>query len=210
MTEDVEDLLDKQDYEMMNCLGIASTIQKGWRKLHSTFGGVGLFNLSTEQLIERINLLQQHYENGTLLSSKLSTSLAYLQLQLGTNVCPFDLEYDKWSHFAPLSWVKMLWRTLHVCGFQLHLRYDEIPLPRSNDKVIMELAMEMNLDKEMLKSIARVRGFSNVIFLSNIVTADGKFVEEFARNKSDYVIRSHLAFPKEDPVDSDWESSHIF
>ena len=119
--EDVEELLDKQEYQMVNCLGIASTISKGWRKLHSTFGGVGLFNLSTEQLIERINLLQQHYENGTLLSSKLSASLACLQLQLGTNVCPFDLEYDKWSHFAPLSWVKMLWRTLHVCGFQLHL-----------------------------------------------------------------------------------------
>ena len=46
-----------------------------------------------------------------------------------------------------------------MCGFELHLRYDEIPLPRRNDKVIMELAMEMIADKEMLKTIARVRGF---------------------------------------------------
>ena len=110
--EDIDHLLDKQDYETMNCLGVASTITRGRRKLHSTFGGIGLFDINDEQTIERLNLLQQHYETGSILSQKLSISLAYLQIQLGTNVCPFDLDYDTWSHFAPLSWVKMMWRAL--------------------------------------------------------------------------------------------------
>ena len=209
MTNDIEEadiLLDKQDHETMNCLGIASTIKKGWRKLHSTFGGVGLFNFIDEQLIERLNLLQQHYENGSLLSKKLSISLAYLQLQLGTNVCPFDLDYDRWSLFAPLSWVKMLWRTLHVCGFELHLRYDEMTFPRRRDRIVMEMAMEMISDKNVLESIARVRGFLNVIFLSDIVTADGKFLEQFACEKTSYLCRSKFVFPKECPSDSDWEA----
>ena len=48
------------------------------------------------------------------------------------------------------------------------------------------------------------------MFLSDIVTADVKFIEEFARKRSDDFIRSNLAFPKEDPVDSDWESWIIF
>ena len=103
-------------------------------------------------------------KNGTSLGKKLSTSLAYLQLQLGTNVCPFDLDYEQWSVYAPLSWVKMLWRTLQVCGFELHLRHDELPFPRKNDRLVMELVMELIKDTEVLKSIARVRGFLNVIF----------------------------------------------
>ena len=50
MTNDMEEistLLDKQDYDTMNSLGVASTIKKGWRKLHSTFRGIGLYDLVT-------------------------------------------------------------------------------------------------------------------------------------------------------------------
>lgn len=45
--EDVESLLDKQGYETMSSLGVVSTINAGWRKLHSTLGGIGLYSLVT-------------------------------------------------------------------------------------------------------------------------------------------------------------------
>ena len=60
MTNDVEDsknLLDKWDCETLNVLGFASTIKKWWRTLLPTFGGVGIVDFNTEQLIERLNLL---------------------------------------------------------------------------------------------------------------------------------------------------------
>ena len=41
--EDVESMLDDTDHKMMNILGVASTIKRGWRKLLSTFGGVGQY-----------------------------------------------------------------------------------------------------------------------------------------------------------------------
>jgi hypothetical protein len=47
-------LLDKEDYRMLNILGVVRTVHCGLRKLHTTFGGFGLFNLATEQLISRI------------------------------------------------------------------------------------------------------------------------------------------------------------
>ena len=83
MTNDsdvLEHLFDKIDYSMMNIFGVASTIKKGFRKLHSMFGGIGLFRLEDEQLIERLNLLLQHYMTGSTISKRLSTTLAYLQL----------------------------------------------------------------------------------------------------------------------------------
>ena len=81
MTNDVKDsknLLDKWDYETLNVLGFASTIKKGWRKLLPTFGGAGIFDFNTEQLIERLNLLLQHYRSGHVTGNRLDHSLALL------------------------------------------------------------------------------------------------------------------------------------
>ncbi len=107
--EEAENALQESDYKMLNILGVACTpVTKGLRKLHTTFGGFGLFSLPTEQLICRINMLLQHYHTSTSLSWKLHASLRYLQLQLGMPHNPLTLDYDKWGHLAPLSWVKML------------------------------------------------------------------------------------------------------
>ena len=54
MTNDLEaaeSIFDKADYEMMPILGVACTVKWELRKLHTTFGGFGLFHLPTEQLI---------------------------------------------------------------------------------------------------------------------------------------------------------------
>ena len=141
---------------------------------------------------------------GSVLSKRLSTALAYLQLQIGTNVCPFDLEYDLWSFAAPLSWVKMLWRTLHSSGFELHLEYHVIPIPRVRDRVLMEFFMEHEKDVNVLKSLSRVRGWLNALFLSDIVTTDGKFIEKFAVERGEHIKRSKFEFLEEQPTTDDW------
>ena len=125
-------------------------------------------------MIERLNLLLQHYNTGLSLSKKLDASLRYLQLQLETNLCPLDLPYDTWACLAPLSWVKVLWR------FTVHLIYTPLPFPRRRDYLIMEYALSKGATKEDLLSILRVKGLLCSIFVSNIVTADGKYLEEFA------------------------------
>jgi hypothetical protein len=64
MTKDMEaaeNLLNKEDYQMLNLLGVVWTVTRGFRKIHTTFGGFSLNSLATEQLISRINTLFQHY-----------------------------------------------------------------------------------------------------------------------------------------------------
>ena len=58
--EEAEELLHKEDWRMLNILGVVRGATKGLRRLHTTFGGVGLFSLATEQLIRRVNILMQH------------------------------------------------------------------------------------------------------------------------------------------------------
>ncbi len=84
MTNDLEiadNLLHEEDYRTLNIVGVARSVTKGLRRLHTTFGGFSLFNLPIEQLICRVNMLMQHYHTSTDLSRKLNASLRYLQLQ---------------------------------------------------------------------------------------------------------------------------------
>ncbi len=119
--EEAENALQESDCKMLNTLGLACTVTKGLRKLHTTFGGFGLFSLPTEQLICHMKMLLQHFHTSTSLSRKLNASLRYLQLQLDMPHNPLTLDYDKWGHLAPLSWVKILWRLLHYFNIHLHM-----------------------------------------------------------------------------------------
>ena len=44
-------LLHKEDYRMLNVLGVICSMTKDLQRLHTSFEGFGLFNLSVEQLI---------------------------------------------------------------------------------------------------------------------------------------------------------------
>jgi hypothetical protein len=122
----------------------------------------------------QVNMIMQHYHASTNLDRKLDASLRYLQLQLGTPHNPFTLDYTKWGHLAPLSWVKMLWQLLH--HFDIHLYYmafPTIPLPWERDQVIIEIFQAESLSPEMISGLGRCRGVLEAIFLSDITTADG-------------------------------------
>jgi len=150
MTNDIKEAASvntKINYKMLNTLGVACTVTKGHCMLHTTFGGFGLLSVPTEQLIRRINMLLQHYYTSTNLSRKLNASLRYLQLQLGMPHNPITLDYNKWGHLAPLSWVKMLWRSPYHFNIHLHMECVSIPLPRERDQVVMELIFGKNLEK---------------------------------------------------------------
>ena len=71
--------------------------------------------------------------------------------------------------------------------------------------IIMEWIMSACDDMDKVMAATRVRGFLNAIFLSDIVTADGKFIEEHALSEiEEYKRRSCYNFPREHPTKQDW------
>jgi len=187
---------------MLNILGVARTVAVGLRTLHTTFGGFGLLSVATEQLICRINMLLQQYHTSTNLSRKLEASLRYLQLQLGTPHNPITLDYNKWGHLAPLSWVKMLWRLLH----HFNMECATIPNPRERDQVVMELIFGKVIDKKMIRSLSRCLGSLEIIFLSDMTKADGRYLEQFVFDPGSKVEQSKYKFPQESPAKKKWDA----
>jgi hypothetical protein len=160
MTNDIKPatrLLNNINYKTLIVLCILRNVTKGLQMIHTTFGGFGLFDLLKEQLISMVNMFFQHYHVFTNLSKKLDASLEYLQLQVCTSHNPFTQDYSMWSNLAPLSWVKMLWKSLHHFNIMLYMLFPTIKSPRERDQVIMEIIFSQNLDFTDITRINRCR-----------------------------------------------------
>jgi hypothetical protein len=145
-------------------------------------------------------MLFQHYHVSMNLSRKLDALLRYLQLQLGTPQNPLMLDFTKWGHLAPLLWVKILWKSLHHFNIELYMTFPTIPNPREQDHIIMDIFFASDLGPDIIKSLSRCRGAMRAIFLSDLSTADGKYLEHFVFDPGMVTAGSMYIFPREKPT----------
>ena len=66
---------------------------------------------------------------------------------------------------------------------------------RERDQVVMELIFGKVVDKKTIRSLSRCRGSLEIIFLSDMTTADGRYLEQFVFNPGSKVARSKYKFP---------------
>ncbi len=147
----------------------------------------------------------QHYHVSTNLSKKLDALLGYLQLQIGTPNNPFLQDYAKWGDLAPLSWVKMLWKSLQHFKIILYMQFSDIAPPRECDQVIMDIIFSQLIDPLEITRLNRCRVYLQALFLSDITTADRRYLEHFVFDPGGITKQSQYSFPPEQPSRQDWE-----
>ena len=199
-----EECLGKFDYQLLPYIGVNRNIKREWRTLHHAFGGLGLLSLPIEQFICRTTLLLQHYNTSSIIGNKLTCSMHLLQLQLGTNVNPLLLSFKKFGHLAPTCWLHSYWESLHKFPIALHLAYTTIPPPRLHDDTIMSFLSRYMPTSPILTSINRCRCFLNLLFLSDMTTADGSTLDAELLTINAPPRISRYSFPPEQPTRDDW------
>jgi hypothetical protein len=100
----------------------------------------------------------------------------------------------------------MLWRSLKHFDIHLHMAFPTIPLPRERDQVIMKIFHAEGLSPDTIRGLGRCRGVLKAIFLSDITTADGRYLESFVFNPGGTMTKSTFKFPSESPTKDDWNS----
>jgi hypothetical protein len=85
------------------------------------------------------------------------------------------------------------------------MKYPMIPYPRERDQVIMEIILN-SIFSTTLQSLNWCRVRLQCIFLSDMVTDDGKYLENFVFNPGLAKCRSHHCFPQECPRQQDWNT----
>ena len=83
---------------------------------------------------------------------------------------------------------------MQYCKVELHIKYKEIPYPSEQDKAVMDIIIAVGLTKAEVCSLNRCRGFLGVIFLSDMSTADGKYIEQFVINQQENSTKSKHKF----------------
>ena len=90
----------------------------------------------------------------------------------------------------------MLWQSLDRFKIELHMKYPTILPPRERDQVIIEIAIERVYSTADIQSINRCQGMLQCIFLSDVVTADGRYLESFIFDPGPFRSLSNIAFHK--------------
>jgi hypothetical protein len=76
------------------------------------------------------------------------------------------------------SWLKLLWEKVDLFQLHIELKVLLLQLPQFNDKWIMRIFVAGNYRREELIRLNRVRCYQQVIFLSDIMDASGRTIEQ--------------------------------
>jgi hypothetical protein len=103
-------------------------------------------------------------------------------------------------------WLNSFWEVVDRFRLQLVVDYPEIPYPQLNDQLIMQLAICLSFSGEELDSINRCRLVCCCIFLLDLASANGKFLDLTRGMQGvNYSQSLTYSFPQEHPSDGDWE-----
>lgn len=204
--EETAGLLHDADREILPLLGVNRNIRTGWRTLHRSFLGIGLFNFEIEMNIQRINLFLQHYDSPFDLGITLRATMELLQLEVGLRDCPLLHPFEPYGKLATHCWFRSFWQAMDHFGCRLHVEYPAIEIPRERDVLLLDIFKRSEWDIAHWVSWNRCRIACKALFLSCITTPDGKQIDN--RFLSSDVLRdpplSAYDFGREEPSDEDW------
>jgi hypothetical protein len=111
--------------------------------------------------------------------SQLETQciLAVLATRTWHAAQPPHTRLQQMGSLSPLSWVKMSWILLHYFNIHLHMESQPILLPRERDQVVMKILFGKNLNTNRIRSLSQCRGTLEIIFLSDMMIAIGRYLE---------------------------------
>ncbi len=74
--------------------------------------------------------------------------------------------------------MKLLWEKVDLFQLQVEIMDPPLQLPQTNDKWIMQILEPENYGMEELIRLNKVRCYQQVIFLSDIMVASGRAIDE--------------------------------
>ncbi len=171
------------------------------------WGGVGLRQLLAEVVIARLNLFLQHFPTKSNLGKSLTISLQFMQRKAGTAGCPIGTPYKPYGPLTTPCWCRSFWEALDYFNFSIHLDYPTLQLPREKDILLIDFFKQhAGGDIGVLTSLQRCRITWNLLFFSDMVSADGRRIEPafLAPPSSLNPPRSSFDFQEERPTRRDW------
>lgn len=203
----IEDALHKQWNQLVPMGGVIRSAPVPLRQMDAGFFGVGCPHVGVECFVEQANKMLMHYGCPSSVGFSCKVSLEYMILELGVAFQPFQASYKKYSKRLTDCWLKSLWEKCQMFVVQIVFNFkdDDIKMPRRGDKWIMLEFERIGCSADILERLNRVRIFMHVLFLSDVLGANGKNLDQqylTKRNLDDKWSRAN--FPNERPPRRDF------
>jgi len=187
-----------------NCFpkcGLSSKFQISFRYLPTQYQGLGLPSMYYVQESSKISELVLKSYSDSICWKQMELSLEIMQSMIGSRDIIFNMNYLKYGHLIPSSWIKSLWKFLHDQNLTIRGWRTNLVPQRENDLSIMEEFVNKGVCKESLTILNKCRRFIDAIHLSDICTGDGLRISELAIKGAQRLhhINSFTASPTKKP-----------
>ena len=201
----LDDCLRNKWWQLVPLGGIAGSAPHQMRDTNIGFYGGGCQHVGIECLIAQAKKLLMHYGCDSNDGLEMRTSLEYMILELGISSQPFRQKYSRFQSWVTECWMKSLWEKCDKFEIEVNFREDIVSLPREGDKWLMLVLKEAGFTGEELARLNRVRIHQQALFLSCVLGASGKSLDEkYIKRRPIGERWSSLNFPNECPPQKDF------
>jgi hypothetical protein len=141
------------------------------------YGGLELPDLYTDQGYGQLKLLVAHLKMKDEIGDLILIAISHLQIHIGSATPFFALPYPAYNKWIPNSWLTSIWKHTHQLTIVVDVKkHWTLGLARQHDKFIMDEILTYNFSSQQLILINNCCLYLQVILISDITTADGKFI----------------------------------
>jgi hypothetical protein len=143
----------------------------------SKYGGLEMPELYASEGIGQLRLFMGHLRLRDKTASLILIDISYLQHIVGSSTLFFNLPFTIYGHSTDGRWLSSIWQFLNSIGFQLYIKQAQPPYPpRQNDIALMDYFVSLRLKPKLLRVLNGCRIYLQVIYLSDICSADGSHI----------------------------------
>ena len=178
--EDALDIMVPAYKTALSKMGCNRNIPRVYRYAPVDVQGLGLPHLYTLQGVAHIKSVLAKMTKDQRTSALLVAQLEYLALEMGNMNNIFSLEYCKWKKFTTSTWMTSTWEFCDKYSIYLDGPRVISHPQRDNDILIMCKILEFqhHFTDLQLRLVNQCRIFLRLMYLSDMVSGDGKCIEE--------------------------------
>jgi hypothetical protein len=148
---------------------------------HESRQGLGFPDLYTWQGAEAIaRIVRFGSDQNNITGQLLHVSYELLIIETGFSQ-PFQEDYQRWGELSTNCYMKHVWQFLSHYNIRLTMHREILRTPRQNDVLIMETMKDL-IDVQDLKLFNQCRLYLQVLWISDITTAEGKSINWYAQH----------------------------
>ena len=146
--------------------------------------GLGMTDLYVSQGLAHVEIVQEYIRSTCMIGSLLRTAIEWAKIHVGSDQNFFDLDFDKYGHLLPQSFLKTTWQFVHEYNIKMPTVLSQLQPSRDHDKFLMDTFVnaEPKFTATELQRLNRCRLYLHVSTVSDITDGSGVRISKQSSN----------------------------